>query len=91
MKAPDPRPRPKFAHWRFERNLSLVKTAGLIERSAQALDLVVTCSDETVRLICLPFDDKRRRVPSGDMARAIAHLTERAVCAPDFYPVRTAA
>lgn len=91
MRAPDPRPRPKLAHWRFERGLSLIGTAGLIVKAASELGLEVSCSDETVRLICLPFEDPRRRVPRGGILQAIEKMTAGQIGEPDFYPIRTAA
>lgn len=71
MNLPQPKSRPKFAHWRYERNLSLRATADLLERVAGFR----ICSYEQVRAICRPIDDAGRAEPSDELAAAIATLT----------------
>jgi hypothetical protein len=74
-RAPAPLQRPKFAQFLWERNLNN-------EDAAQALGR----TREWVRLISLPFDDPRRRIPSEDDIRLIVAWTEGQVTASDFYP-----
>lgn len=81
-----PKPRPAFAAWRWERNLSNPRTAQALERAAGALGLEgFTCSSETVRLVCLHFGDARRRVPGLQMMAAIGKLTEGQITERHFH------
>lgn len=73
--APAPLKRPKLAQWLWERDLDFRTAAGRLGRSR-----------EWVRLICLPFDDPRRRIPDQDDMARIHALTEGEVGATDFYP-----
>lgn len=85
---PTPRPRPAFALWRYERNLTLRATADLLEQSAGFR----ICSHETVRVICLPFGDPGRMVPDSALQDAIEALTEAKVRGQDWAePVSVAA
>lgn len=73
--APPPANRPKF--WRFyrDRDLSPVEVGEVFGRSA-----------EWVRLICLPFDDARRRVPDKSDVLRIREWSGGEVGPPDWYP-----
>lgn len=75
MLAPAPVPRPAFAAFIEARKLKLREVG-------EALD----CSGELVRLICLPFHDKRRRVPGAELMGRIVAWTGGQVVAGDFYP-----
>jgi hypothetical protein len=79
--------RPKFALWRYERNLTLRATAELLARANGA----AVCSHETVRTICLPFGDPRRTLPDQLVLDAIAVLTGGAIGADDFVEPRAVA
>ena len=86
------RPRPGFAPWRYERNLNLRVTAEYLERCAETLGLEgFTCSHETVRLICLPFGDPRRRFPAADLLAAIGELTNGEITPRHFHEPQQAA
>lgn len=80
-----PLPRPKFAQWRFDRDLTCRATAALVSERAQSLGKPVTCSPEMVRLLCLPFADRRRRLPSPDMAGVIESVTDGLVGEFDWH------
>lgn len=87
MRLPPRQLRPAFAQWRYERNLTTRETARLLEEIAARHGLQgFSCSQEWVRLICLPFGDAKRRVPQGDHLSAIAVLTEGDIGESDFYP-----
>ena len=73
--APPPRPLPPFALWMTVRGLT----------TRQAGD-VLKVSHETIRLICLPFDDEERRVPNKDLMRRIYTWTQGEIRPRDFYP-----
>lgn len=73
--APAPLSRPKLATYLFERDITF-RAAG------EALGQ----SQEWVRLVCLPFDDPRRRVPHKDVMERIVAWTQGAVVPADFYP-----
>jgi hypothetical protein len=80
-----PLTRPKFAQWRYDRNLTLRATADLLAEKAG----YPVCSHETVRTLCLPFGDARRSLPADDVLAAIEALTDDAVSARDFQqPIR---
>lgn len=84
--------RPGLFLWRHDHNLTLRATAALLEAEARALGHPgFTCSDETVRLICLPFDHPRRRVPSGPLIEAIVSLTKAEIGEGHFHPEAQAA
>lgn len=88
MDLPAARQRPKFAHWRYERSLTLRRTADLLEQVAGRR----VCSHETVRTLCLPFGHSERSLPDDDVAAAIASLTEGVVGDGDWaWPLREAA
>lgn len=72
--------RPKFAQWRYDRNLTLRSAAAHINAAAGE----EVCSYEAVRRICLPFGDERRSIPSDKLAAAIEVLTRGAVTPRDF-------
>jgi len=72
--------RPKFAQWRYDRNLTLRAAAERINAAAGE----PVCTYEAVRRICLPFGDERRSIPSEKLAAAIEVLTCGAVKARDF-------
>lgn len=80
LQAPPPANRPKF--WRYvrERDLGLAEVAKVFDRSS-----------EWVRLICLPFDDPKRRTPDEADIRAIHEWTGGEVGAGDWYPPDLAA
>ena len=71
---PAPRPRPRFAHLLFRSDVDY-------RGAAEALG----CSHETVRLICLPFADERRRVPSKRLMERIVEWTRGETVPGDFY------
>jgi hypothetical protein len=72
--------RPKFAQWRYDRNLTLRATADLLARQAGYR----VCSHEIVRTLCLPFGDERRTQPADDVLAAIEALTDGQIAARDF-------
>ncbi len=72
------RPRPKFARWIFDRGLDYRVLAGPLRSS-----------HETIRRICLPFDDPGRRVPQRALMERIIELTEGEIAPGDFYEVRS--
>lgn len=74
---PPIKPRPKFAQWLWERDIILREAAGQLE-----------CSYEQVRVICLPFEDPSRRVPSEALIERIVEYTGGQITAADFYPAR---
>ena len=75
--APEPRPRPKFAYWLYDRRLT-----------NRAVAPGLGCSHETVRLICLPFADPDRRVPRATLLASIVALTDGEITERDFHQVR---
>lgn len=72
---PAPLRRPKLAQFLFERDLSFAAAGEQLGRTR-----------EWVRLICLPFDDPRRRVPDLDDMERIVAWTGGEVTPADFYP-----
>lgn len=74
---PSPVPRPAFAFWLWDRDIPLREAAVELE-----------CSYEQVRIICLPFSDKGRRVPSEALLERIVEWTGGQITAVDFYPPR---
>jgi hypothetical protein len=72
---PAPLVRPKLAVYMFEREITL-RMAG------EALDQ----SPDWVRLVCLPFDDPRRRVPNKEAMERIVAWTGGEIAPADFYP-----
>lgn len=72
---PKIRPRPAFALWLWQRDI-------LLREAGDALE----CSYEQVRVICLPFDDSGRRVPSPALIERIVEYTGGEITAADFYP-----
>ena len=73
--SPHPVPRPAFARWIWERRLELKEVA-----------VAIGCSHEQVRLICLPFEDGRRRVPTSELLERIVAYTAGEIRPADFYP-----
>lgn len=72
---PSPLIRPRLAKFLWERDISFREAGKALDRTG-----------EWVRLICLPFDDPRRRIPDlQDMERIFA-WTGGEVTAGDFYP-----
>lgn len=68
---PEPVNRPTLAEWLWRRDVTLIQAGELFE-----------CSPEMVRLICLPFDDPKRRVPdSRTSAGGKPSLMERIITA----------
>lgn len=72
---PDPRPSPAFEAWLKERRLDYAWAAERLNRSR-----------EYIRLICLPFDEPKRRDPSLRLVRDVIRLTGGAVRAEDWHP-----
>jgi hypothetical protein len=66
-----PSTRPKFAQWRWDRNLTLRRTAELLCEAAG----FEVCTYEHVRRLCLPFGDERRSLPNIEVMAAIEKLT----------------
>lgn len=91
MKLPPPLRRPKFAQWRYDHGLTLRKTAELVEQTADRLTMKVRCSHERVRTLCLPLDDAERSAPDAHLAYVIEAMTNGAVTAFDFPPVKSEA
>jgi hypothetical protein len=72
---PAPLNRPKLARYLWDRDLTF-----------QAAGAALGRTKEWVRLVCLPFDDVRRRIPDqADMAKIHA-WTQGEVMPADFYP-----
>lgn len=71
---PPPLARPRFAFLLFQAGLDY-------HQAAQALG----SSRETVRLICLPFADPRRRVPNKRLMARIVEWTRGDTQPADFY------
>jgi hypothetical protein len=67
-------PRPRFALLLFLSDVDY-------QQAAQALE----SSRETIRLICLPFSDPRRRVPNRRLMSRIIEWTRGEVHPADFY------
>lgn len=67
--------RPRFWRYYRDRGLSVADVARDLGRSR-----------EWVRLICLPFDDPRRRIPDQDAMEDIHRYTESEIVPADFYP-----
>jgi hypothetical protein len=72
---PPARPHPKLARWLFDRKLSF-----------RDVSKPFGCSHEYVRLICLPFDDPNRRVPTADVVERIHTYTAGEISPADHYP-----
>jgi hypothetical protein len=73
--APEPTARPLF--WRFcrDRDLSMTSVARIFGRSRG-----------WAYLICLPFDDPRRRVPDPEDVAAIHEWSGGVIGPPHWYP-----
>lgn len=71
---PPPKKHPKFATLLFARGVDY-------REAAEALG----SSRETIRLICLPFDDDRRRVPNARLMARIRAWTGDEIRPADFY------
>lgn len=72
---PSPDRRPKFWRWYRERDLS-----------PQAVGEAFGRSREWVRLITLPFEDEKRRVPDPEDVQRIHDWTGGEVGPSDWYP-----
>ena len=72
---PEERQLPPLALWIYKRGLRLKDVAGPFG-----------CSAEYVRLICLPFDDPARRVPTAEVVGNIHAYTQGAIGPADHYP-----
>lgn len=70
---PEPRQRPAFAQFLWDRGVSHRVAAAAIERS-----------HEYVRRICLPFGDPKRTVPDQETMRRIEAYTCGAITEKDF-------
>lgn len=70
-----PRPRPRLAHWVWERGYTWNEAGELFE-----------CSGEAVRLWCLPFDDPGRRTPDKASLGRIVRVTGGVIGGADFIP-----
>jgi hypothetical protein len=83
--------RNEFDEWCWRRGLTLRDIVDGLKFSAEEIrrkggrDLKAP-SIETVRLICLPFSDGRRRVPGEGVVELIHHFTGGAIVAAHFYP-----
>lgn len=83
--------RNEFDEWCWRRGLQLrdivdgLRVAALAICRETGRELRVP-SIETVRLICLPFSDPRRRVPGGEVLELIHRFTAGAILAAHFYP-----
>lgn len=72
---PSPLERPKLATFLFERDISPGEASRALGRTR-----------EWLRLICLPFNDPRRRIPDeADLAKIHA-WTKGEITPADFYP-----
>ncbi len=71
---PPPLVRPQFATALFEAGLDYQQAAVALQSSR-----------ETIRLICLPFNDPRRRVPNRKLMQRIVDWTEGKIRPADFY------
>jgi hypothetical protein len=72
---PSPLVRPRLAQFLWERDISFREAGRALDRTG-----------EWVRLICLPFDDPRRRIPDLQDIQRIYDWTGGEVTAGDFYP-----
>ncbi|HEX7887290.1 MAG TPA: hypothetical protein VF474_15035 [Phenylobacterium sp.] len=72
--APAPLNRPKLARFLWDRDLGYAAAGEHLGRSG-----------EWVRLVCLPFDDPRRRIPDADDMARIHAWTLGEVTPADFY------
>lgn len=75
--APAPLDRPKFARFIWERGLDYRAAGRHLGRTG-----------EWVRLVCLPFNDARRRIPDGDDVAKISDWSEGEIGPSDWYPAR---
>jgi hypothetical protein len=78
--APDPLIRPKFARFIWERDLTDREAADQLGRSRG-----------WVQLLCLPFDDPRRRIPSAADVELIFDWSRGEIGPADWYPPRLSA
>jgi len=72
---PSPLVRPRLAQFLWERDISFREAGRALDRTG-----------EWVRLICLPFDDPRRRIPDLQDMERVFNWTGGVVTAGDFYP-----
>lgn len=77
---PHPQPRPKFAHYLFERRVTA-------RDAAKNLD----CSHEQIRRICLPYGDPDHRRPSARLKQKIEAWTRGQVSLGDWEAQRVTA
>lgn len=72
---PAPLERPKLATFLFERDITTAAAAAALGRTR-----------EWLRLILLPFNDPRRRIPDAQDLEKIHVWTKGAITPSDFYP-----
>lgn len=70
---PDLQPRPKFAGFLFDRDMTFRDAAK-----------VLPCSHEQIRRICLPIADPDRQLPSDKLREAIASWTRGQIGVGDW-------
>jgi hypothetical protein len=68
-------PQPKLACFIWVRQMKL-----------KAVAEAIGCSHEQVRLMTLPFDNPRRRVPGAELMARIVAWTGGEITPADFYP-----
>lgn len=83
--------RNEFDEWCWRRDLDLRAVVDGLQAVADRLHQADgrerrTPSIETVRLIRMPFSDKRRRVPSQELVELIHAYTGGEIIAAHFYP-----
>lgn len=74
-RVPEPLKRPKLAKFLWDRDVKFAAAGEALGRTG-----------EWVRLICLPFDDPRRRVPDAKDLERIHTWTNGEITPADFYP-----
>lgn len=67
--------RPKLWRYYRDRGLTRVQVSEVCDRTP-----------EWVRLICLPFDDPKRRVPSPDDVQRLWEWSDGEISPSDWYP-----
>lgn len=72
---PDVRPRPSLDRWLRDRCLTLEQGGRMFG-----------CSKQMLGLICLPFDDPKRKPPGRKLLTTIVRVTDGAVRPGDFSP-----
>lgn len=72
---PPPRPRPALDRFLSERKIAYRQAAVPLQTTG-----------ETLRLICLPFDDPQRRVPNKELMERIWRWTAGQITPASFFP-----